>query len=289
MKKNGTVPDISGILNRLAEKVKTGFGYELSFQGICKLNSNIRIFVKSEKKDVQIGIVCVKRHVILFCEKKKGRRFHRKYTNPKEIISILTGYIETVFKKIYPNKKSVKKSAKKIEGISLILSNDIIERIKNHVFRKPDIECGGYLIGRLQWSDDEQNVIGYVDDIYHDDSVGSAAQFVFTSQYGLKAYSYCSKTYKNADGVSTKKIIGNYHSHGNFNAFFSGQDKIMIYAGTAPEFYMVFSPGRKEVTALFKNKKQQLFAIGLSQDNYFKYCEPTIPHIDIDYSKKGKV
>ena len=285
MKKTGAGISVIEILDSLAENVKTSLGYELFFQGGRKINSNVHVFIKTQKGNIQIGFLCIKRHKFSWRTEKYGRRVHRKYSFPADIIPILTEYIGT--NNVYPLKKPDKKTSQNIVGISLILSNEVLLKIKNHVLARPDIECGGYLIGRLQWSDDGQNVVGYVDDIFHDDSVGSAAQFVFTAQYGLKAYSYCLKTYRNAEGVTSKSIIGNYHSHGNFNAFFSGQDKMMIYAGTAPEFYLVFSPGKKEITALFKNKQQQLFAIGLTRDADFTYCEPTIPQIGIDYSKKG--
>jgi proteasome lid subunit RPN8/RPN11 len=211
--------------------------------------------------------------------------------NISKLFSSLAERFKVNLRHEYPNmEKNRKPNEKRIrteDGIKLVVTEDVMKRIKSHVFTKPEIECGGYLIGRLQCSDDKQNVIGYVEDIYHDDSVGSTAQFVFTAQYGLKAYSYCSKTYKNEDGVSLKKIIGNYHSHGNFNAFFSNTDRVMIFAGTAQEFYLVFSPGRKEMTALFKDKQQKLFAVDITQNVDFRYCEPTIPQISIDYSMKG--
>jgi len=288
MKKTWTAISLFDITNSLAENVKARLGYEIFYQGNRDIRTNFRILLKTENKNILVAYVCIKRHKLSWWTKKYGHRFHCKYFFPADIISILTNRIETTFKNIYPYKIPAKKTTQSIVGISLILSNDILERIKNHVFTTLDIECGGYLIGRLQWSDDEQNVIGYVDDIYHDDSVGSAAHFTFTAQYGLKAYSYCLKNYRNEDGISSKNIIGNYHSHGNFNAFFSGQDRTMIFAGTAPEFYLVFSPGKKEITALFKNKQQQLFAVGLTQDTDFRYCEPTIPQISIDYFRKGK-
>jgi proteasome lid subunit RPN8/RPN11 len=182
------------------------------------------------------------------------------------------------------NKSDVRlgKQNQKITGINLILTDDVLKKIKNHIFTKPDIECGGYLIGELRWSDDGQNVIGYADDVFHDDSVGTEAQFVFSSQYGLKAYSYCLKI------NGSRKIIGNYHSHGNLGAFFSDTDRGMIFAGTAPEFYLIFSPGEKELTALFKNKQQKLFAVSLTQDIDFNYREPEISQVRIDYSRKGK-
>jgi len=288
MAKTDTRLNVPEILNILADSLKKARGCELSFHGEQKTNSNLRLFVQTEKGNFQIAFLCIRRHRFSWWIKKNGRRLHHKYSFPTNMISVLVSYIEVALQHFNSNIKPCKKTAEGLNGISLHLTSDVLGKIKRHIFIEPTLECGGYLIGRLQWSDDEQNVIGYVEDVFHDDSVGSSAHFVFKSQYGLKAYSYCLKKYANKDGAFSKNIIGNYHSHGNIGAFFSGQDRVMIFLGTAPEFYLVFSPGKKEVTALFKNKQQQLFATGLTNDMDFRYCEPTIPQNEIDFSRKGK-
>jgi proteasome lid subunit RPN8/RPN11 len=288
MEKTMVPLNISDILKGVAENVKASLSHELFFQGGRKIKSVFRVFLRTEKGNILIGFACIKRNKLSWWANKRGRRFYCKYALPADVIPILANFIEIACRNVYPLKKAVKKTIQKITGISLVLTDDVLKKIKSHIFTKPDVECGGYLIGQIQWSDDEQNVIGYVDDIFHDDSVGTEAQFVFTSQYGLKAYSYCMKTYRNTEGVSTKKIIGNYHSHGDFNAFFSDTDREMIFAGTAPEFYLVISPGQMELTALFKNKQQKLFAVSISQDMDFNYCGPTISQASIDYSRKGE-
>ncbi|MCL2061131.1 MAG: Mov34/MPN/PAD-1 family protein [Firmicutes bacterium] len=298
MKKTKKELGIVDLLNSSAKNIKSRHGQDVVFRGDWIINSKIRVCIKTKKGLLIIGFLWIRRNCFAWQSIKCNKRWNYNYADvtPTEIVDIVTKKIEAAlirFQIIGGKEQVGTKIVAPIvqaEGIRLHLSDDVLARIGKHVHTRPDLECGGYLIGRLQWSEDGQYVTGYVEDIFHDDSVGSAAQYTFTAPYGLKAYSYCLKNYSNEDGVFSKNIIGNYHSHGGFNAFFSPTDRTMIFSGTAAEFYLVFSPGRKEVTALFKNKAQKLFAIHLKQKSgsEFRYCEPTIPHVDIDYTKRGE-
>lgn len=291
MKTNDKRLEMTEILEGLALCIKKNTNYELIFQGECNINSKIHVSLKTPENNFKIGFLYIHRNKFSWCPRKNDKRIHFKQPFRIDTIDILYKQIKLVFPFngiINKHEPMLSENANtSILGIRLILSDTTINRIKEHVFSKPNLECGGYLIGQICWSSDEQNVEGYVEDIYHDDTVGSSSHFTFSAQYGLDAYSYCKKNYSNEEGILNKKIIGNYHSHGNFNAFFSAQDKTMIFSGTAPGFFLVYSPGEKEVTALLKNKQQELYAVDLIQNNKdFRYCKPTIPGIHIFYSKR---
>jgi len=166
--------------------------------------------------------------------------------------------------------------------VHLHLEYELMSKIIKHINKKPNLECGGYLIGKLERNDNGQDIVGHIEDIFHDDSMGSAGHFVFKSQYGLKAYSHCLKKYADKDGEFSKNIIGNYHSHGIHSAFFSDTDAGMMRASKSQEFYLVFSPAQHTFAAIYKDSDAKLYEVSC------KYCYPKLKYIfpKMEFSKK---
>lgn len=244
------------------------------------INKNVRFFVSNDDTTICLGLVKFSRKGFSWRNSERSATKYFKNLNYSSIRDILCKKIAFSLsykgRFVLPRLTPHNNDTHVINGIRLNISDNALRAIKNHIYKSPKLECGGYLIGRMDISEDGKNVLASVDDIYHDDSVGSAADYTFTSQYALAAYSYCIKNYSGVD--NKKKIIGNYHSHASFDAFFSGTDRIMIFSSSAPEFYLVFSPSHKHVTALFKNKEKLLFKVKLEYDaSEFSMKEATIP------------
>jgi len=157
-------------------------------------------------------------------------------------------------------------------NVQLILSYEAQGKIRDHILKEPTLECGGYLIGTIE-NQPEDKLVGRIDDIYVIEGSGTSANFTFTSASGLQAYAYCKKRYS-SDENNKKKIIGNYHSHGNFHAFFSSTDAKMMKMSTSREFYLVFSPSHHSFTAIFKDSDAKKYKVTCDDAPGFKYIPP---------------
>ncbi|MCL2061130.1 MAG: Mov34/MPN/PAD-1 family protein [Firmicutes bacterium] len=146
-----------------------------------------------------------------------------------------------------------------LSRVVLIINPTALAKIWHHVYVEPGLECGGYLIGTMEKHDDVV-VVGQIDDIFFIEGSGTQANFTFTSESGLQAYSYCTKNYS-TDGVYKKNIIGNYHSHGKYATFFSEMDVKMMKASTSREFYLVFSPEHHSFSAIYKDSDSKIYEV----------------------------
>lgn len=156
-------------------------------------------------------------------------------------------------------------------NIEITLTNAASDKILHHIFANPLSECGGYLIGVVNEQDDA--IFATIEDVYIIESAGADASFKFSSQSGLEAYNYCLRC--NEYNPIQYKIIGNYHSHGRYKAFFSKIDENMMRQSVAPEVYMVFSPAFYQFTALYKDKFFRLYMSNCKFDMPgFNYIPP---------------
>jgi tetratricopeptide (TPR) repeat protein len=161
----------------------------------------------------------------------------------------------------------------KLSNVDLVLSPFSRDKILHHIYEKPTLECGGYLIGKIE-NHSEDKLIGNIDDVFYIEGSGTSSNFTFTSASGLQAYAYCKKNYS-TDEFSKKLIIGNYHSHGDYQAFFSSIDEKMMKATTSREFYLVFSPSQHSFTAIYKDSDSQIYEVACEYDAPgFKYIFP---------------
>jgi len=145
------------------------------------------------------------------------------------------------------------------------------------------MECGGFLIGSLSCDPVNGRWIGFVEDAYCIERYGEPSTFTFLPMDTLDAMSYIEKKYRQvlesdeevgrfrvtrkSDQipffVDAKRIIGNFHSHGNHSAFFSPTDEKMMQEQSTNEFYIVYSPSHKRIIGKFK-------------DTYFNFYNATI-------------
>ena len=124
------------------------------------------------------------------------------------------------------------------------------DKMLDHINRNPKLECGGILIGNVSQDPFTKKWMGKIDDVYFDDSLGTPSNYVFKSSMIMDALQYCSENYK-IGWTYTKHIIGNYHSHGTFDAFFSSVDEQMMRQYKSNEFYIVYSPSHKKFVVKF--------------------------------------
>ena len=128
------------------------------------------------------------------------------------------------------------------------------DKMLNHINRQPKLECGGMLIGNVAQDPITEKWIGKIDDVYFDDSLGTASNYVFKSSMQMDARKYCIENYR-IEWIDTKHIIGNYHSHGTFDAFFSSVDEQMMRQYKSNSFYIVYSPSYNKFIVTFMDEE----------------------------------
>jgi|GEM_PF-907191 len=160
-----------------------------------------------------------------------------------------------------------------LSNADLFISEAALTKIQKLVYGNPHMECGGFLIGTLSCDPVNGRWVGFVEDAYCIGRYGEPSTFTFFPIDALNAMSYIAKKYRQAldtdDDVDrfrttrkseeipfaldTKRIIGNFHSHGIFDAFFSDTDEQMMRKQSTDEFYVVYSPSRKRIIGKFKD------------------------------------
>lgn len=117
-------------------------------------------------------------------------------------------------------------------------SKKIKEMLINHTLMNPDKECGGFLYGNISVIDN--NLFCDVDGIYFEDKVGTEDKFVF-------GFSYICRGLKKMDELNMD-IVGSYHSHGNYPAILSDDDRknLQKFFGSG-KITVVYSPKYKEI------------------------------------------
>lgn len=122
-------------------------------------------------------------------------------------------------------------------------SDKVRKALIDHTMKDPSRECGGFVYGKT-WRT-ENGVVCDIDAIYYEDKKGTASKFVFDPIYirnGLKA------AWK-LDGVN---FMGTYHSHGQYPAKFSKEDRegLQKYFGTG-RVTLIYSPKYKHLIGEF--------------------------------------
>lgn len=124
--------------------------------------------------------------------------------------------------------------------------SDKIKRMMiKHTFDDPSKECGGFLFGSV--SKEEDNVFCDVDAIYYEKRFGNDHEFTF-------GFSYIRNAYK-AEKIVGHKLIGTYHSHGNYPAVFSDIDRnnLQKYFGEN-KITIVYSPKYSHLVGEFMDE-----------------------------------
>ena len=152
--------------------------------------------------------------------------------------------------------------------VNVIMEQSVVDKINTAIYRFPDMETGGQLIGSIGKDAISGSYTIYVADLYHEVSqVGTGSGFTFLPAYQSNAYFWCDKTYG-----GKFHIIGNFHSHANFPAFWSKVDDTMMRQLRGESLYIVASPS--EGSWLFRFK-----------DDEFNFCDEC--HVSIAGGDSG--
>lgn len=98
------------------------------------------------------------------------------------------------------------------------INKTILKEIINHSKKNKFVEIGGYLLGKNIIYDD--GIIIIVNGIYYEKNrFGSENRFNFSPLYLYNAIEFAK--------INKMMIVGNYHSHAQYPALFSNDDRIM--------------------------------------------------------------
>ena len=94
--------------------------------------------------------------------------------------------------------------------VNVIIEQSVVDKINTAIYRFPDMETGGQLIGSIGKDAITGSYTVYVADLYHEISqVGTGSGFTFLPSYQSNAYFWCDKTYG-----GKLHIIGNFQLKG---------------------------------------------------------------------------
>jgi len=118
-----------------------------------------------------------------------------------------------------------------MDGVIRIYREVLNELIK-HCNIDREVECGGYLYGNYKKGKDSHAIT--INAIYSEEIFGTENKFNFPLSYEFRA-----KEYGKQIG---RELIGCYHSHGNYPAIFSHQDRILETHYMNNNTALIYSP-----------------------------------------------
>lgn len=144
-------------------------------------------------------------------------------------------------------KKDMIQSVMSEQNADVIIDKVAIGKINGMIYRDPMHECGGILLGNVSQDAVTGKYTVHVCDLYEEERIGTSSTFEFTTDYLMNAVKYVKK---NCPGMH---IIGNIHSHAQYQAFWSMVDREMMLQSRENSFYMVVSPRYATWKAIFKD------------------------------------
>ena len=141
--------------------------------------------------------------------------------------------------------------------VNVTLDQAAISKMNNLVYQDPHNECGGFLIGRVGRDEAAGTFTVQVCDVYCEPQPGTSAGFTFTNDYQIRALIWTDHNHPDAH------ILGNFHSHAEFGAFFSPQDKRMMESQPGEGLYLVISPSHQSIEAVFKDSQRHFYPCAL--------------------------
>ena len=138
----------------------------------------------------------------------------------------------------------------------IIIDKLAIGKINGMIYRDPMHECGGILLGNISQDVVTGKYTAHVCDLYEEERIGTSSTFEFTTDYLMNAVKYVKKN------CPDMHIIGNIHSHAQYQAFWSGVDHEMMRQSRDNSVYMVVSPRYGTWEAIFKNIDFKFYEIG---------------------------
>ncbi|MDY5002151.1 MAG: ThiF family adenylyltransferase [Eubacteriales bacterium] len=133
------------------------------------------------------------------------------------------------------------------KNANLFIDKSVVLKINQMIHRDPYRECGGLLIGNISMDPITEVHTIHVSDLYYEERFGSGSTFEFTTDYKMNAFKYVLKNCPN------EHIIGNVHSHAQFQAFWSATDREMMMQTRDNSIYIVVSPSHGNWEAVFKD------------------------------------
>ena len=129
----------------------------------------------------------------------------------------------------------------------VIIDKVAIGKINGMIYRDPMHECGGIFLGNISQDAVTGKYTAHVCDLYEEERIGTSSTFEFTTDYLMNAVKYVKKN------CPDMHIIGNIHSHAQYQAFWSGVDHEMMRQSRDNSIYMVVSPRYGTWEAIFKD------------------------------------
>lgn len=122
------------------------------------------------------------------------------------------------------------------QNADVFIDKSAITKINEMIHRDPLHECGGIFIGNVSQDAVTGKYTVHVHDLYVEDRIGTGSTFEFTTDYLMNAVKHVKKN------CPDEHIIGNVHSHAQFQAFWSPVDDEMMLQSRDNSFYLVVSP-----------------------------------------------
>lgn len=167
----------------------------------------------------------------------------------------------------------------------VFMDKAVVQKINELIHRDPYKECGGFFIGNVSKDEVTGRYNVHIHDLYHEELSGTASSFEFSTDYTMNAVKYVKR---NCKGYH---IVGNIHSHAQFQAFFSGVDKEMMAQSRDNSFYMVVSPKHGTWVGIFKDIDFEFHECELKiavKPNPNVLFNKTIKRVDKEVALNGK-
>ena len=119
------------------------------------------------------------------------------------------------------------------------IHRETFKQIIDFANSNPFLECGGYLIGKIKENENQMTFI--ITAAFLDENQGTKNRYHFFELTRKYLEEYCKVHMKNY------KIIGNFHSHGEYQAIFSKEDKIMEENSPNNFCHLIYSPKYEEI------------------------------------------
>jgi proteasome lid subunit RPN8/RPN11 len=116
----------------------------------------------------------------------------------------------------------------------------VIQQLIKHACMDVYRECGGYLLGTFRESDNNIQFIIY--GIYYEKRLGSETSFLFSP-----IYEYNATRYQESQNNSNLQLIGSYHSHAQYPAIFSPEDRVLQQHWGTSKCTLIYSPKTNEL------------------------------------------
>ncbi len=117
-------------------------------------------------------------------------------------------------------------------------------KMVKHIFVNPKYECGGFLIGNR--IDLENTFVFSIREIYNESLVGTHSRFELNIDYTSRATEF-QERWQNENHCDDF-LVGTYHSHGTFEAFYSNIDD--VYAKKF-NLMLVLSPSARNIVVCY--------------------------------------